>query len=81
MTEIPTKATGKTTLGLAITSFMEDWTFEDSMDLAMAVAVDCSDAEEVKALEEEEEDVVCSLLSATLSVTVCGVHKFFERLL
>ena len=50
------------------------------MDLAMAVAVDCSDAEEVKALEEEE-DVVCSLLSATLSVTVCWVDKFVERLL
>ena len=43
---------------------------EESTVLAMAVAVDSSDAEEVKALEEVEEEVACSLLLITLlSVT------------
>ena len=41
---------------------MDDCTLEDSIVLAMAVAGDCSDAEEVKALDDDEEDVVCSLL-------------------
>ena len=45
---------------------------DDSTVLAIAVAVDCSDAEEEKALEEDEEEVLfaCSVvLIRLLSVT------------
>ena len=45
---------------------MEEDCIFDSVDLAMAV--DCSDAEEVKALDDDE--VVFSVLWATLSETV-----------
>ena len=46
---------------------MEEDCIFDSVDLAMAV--DCSDAEEVKALDDDDE-VVFSVLWATLSETV-----------
>ena len=57
-----------------LTSFTEDCSLDDdSMVLATAVAVDCSDAEEVKALvdDDDDEEEVCCVLCATLSVTVC----------
>ena len=56
-----------------LTSFTEDCSLDDdSMVLATAVAVDCSDAEEVKALVDDDDDEeVCCVLCATLSVTVC----------